>query len=321
MKNPLLCFSNCNGNYQTLLTQLIDINHLFEAVRTPEGHHQLIPQPTTSTLVILGNWLPKKKSKTIIWRDLELICKLLLKLKHHLILICGRREYEFTLQAWKGKPYFTKHSTPTDFFEHVWMPLMQTTHLYYIHETEYLISYAPLTSQLITNMDPYQKQATAKSSTSHYIDYIWQKGMKARNIITMELFDKAFEEHSLITAPNYYLTNHLPKVTTTLDIPFRIRFIVSIPVPHFYSTLLPKHASIEGVRLHESAQVMSATPIFDSIWQSYIQPYLSPSKSAAVDHTPPPLLPDAYCLTFKKSTTSLETLAISCDHTPTIIKS
>lgn len=308
----LICFSNIDGNYQTLLTQLIDVNKLFRGTREGDGYRRLTYiGPPHTTIVVVGNWLPDKSCTDVSWTDLTLICKLFLKMKEHIVLICGKREYDFTMDTWQHpkKPSYYKDPTPMDFFESYWIPVMQMTQFYYIYNQEYLISYAPFTSLRLKKLLSYKKS----------IPQIWRAGLKLRDIITMQVFRRLFESNSLLTRPRDWRRKHLQDVTALLDVPERIRYIVAVPVPYFYSTFFPKGSSIEGVRLHEDASefMTTVTSELDDVWYREIDPYRVHPKGKV--ETIAKIEPDVYCMTMANGPSRIQSLFIQEDEYPRII--
>jgi hypothetical protein len=308
----LVCFSNIDGNYQTLLTQLIDVNKLFVATKTGDGHSKITYcGPPHTTIVIVGNWIPKKSTEQVNWNDLALICSLLTRLKKHLVLICGRREYNFTMTTLKNsKKSYYKEPTPMDFFDAYWVPTIQNSLLYYVHEQQYLISYAPFDTKVLKDLCSYDKP----------ISRIWKAGVKYLDIETMRVFENAFESTTMITRPRVWRKKHLQYIVTLLNLPERIRYITSIPVNYFYSTFFPKGSTIEGVRIHESASefMTTVTPELDDIWYRHIDPYRVHPKGRQVE-TIAKIEPDVYCMTLRKGPTRIQSLFIDPESYPRIV--
>jgi hypothetical protein len=286
----------------------MEINKLCTSKLTNDGHTELsYVAPSSTTVVINGHLLPSQDTPDVNWGDLILICRLLLQLQHHIHIVCGKEEYEFTMQTWKNQPFYSKHQKPPAEFLHFWSLLLPTTHFFYNYNDRYLISYGAINSALIKVVSTYKKYS---------IDHIWQTGLKHQSIITMGIFEHAFSDSTLITQPQHWKRHHWSTVVDYLKVPERIRYILSIPVPYFYSTFFPKFSSIEGVRLHEAAEeyMTSPTPKFDALWQSYIDPYYVNPKGY---QTAPmvKLEPDVYCLTLTKNNSKPQALHL-VEHEP-----
>jgi hypothetical protein len=173
------------------------------------------------------------------------------------------------------------------FFNKLWMPLAQKSHMCYLHNSIYLISYGSFTMSWIDRLKNFWTKKDRKFSIG-LLNKIWQKVMSLRKIDLVEnLFlmkESPICNDQIYTKTDEWQKHNFTQLQSLLQVSKELRFIVAFPVPysatsHLFPCQSSEYYQIQAKRLKvvDTYHVSSSHRFYEYIYKSYVLPYLHES--------------------------------------------
>jgi len=173
------------------------------------------------------------------------------------------------------------------FFYKLWMPLAERSHMCYLHNSIYLVSYGSFTMKWIDRLKSFWTKKDRQFSIG-LLNKIWQKVMSLRKVDLVEnLFlmkGSPLCNDQIYTNTSEWQKQNFTQLQSLLQVSKELRFIVAFPIPHSASSRLfpcqdSQYYQIQAKRLDiiDTYHISNSNRFYEYIYKSYVLPYLHES--------------------------------------------